>query len=240
MALTKQAIPINFAQGLDTKTDPFQLSTGSFLALNNSVFTKGKRLTKRNGFGQLASLPFAASFVTTFNGDLTAVGGTLQAYASGSDSWVSKGTIQSLELNGLSMARSNANQSQSASAIAPNGFIFVAYADQDPGNLSNNICRYVISNPVTGQNIVPPITISNTNIVYGEESPYGGIGKVFAARVFLKKQRCSAFQINIQEVYDSSFGLAAGEGFTLSGLSLICELKGSFNTISEKNSVGTS
>lgn len=165
MALTKQAIPINFAQGLDTKTDPFQLSTGSFLALNNSVFTKGKRLTKRNGFGQLASLPFAASFVTTFNGDLTAVGSTLQTYASGSDSWVSKGTVYPMELNVLAMVRNNTNQSQSDSAIAPNGFICVAYADQDPANLSNNICRYVISNSVTGQNIIPPTTISTTDSV---------------------------------------------------------------------------
>jgi hypothetical protein len=44
MALQKVAIPINFSSGIETKQDPFQLSPGKFLALQNSVFTKGGML----------------------------------------------------------------------------------------------------------------------------------------------------------------------------------------------------
>ena len=50
MALTKQPLSINFAAGLDLKTDPFQVSPGKFLGLANSIFTKGGLLQKRNGF----------------------------------------------------------------------------------------------------------------------------------------------------------------------------------------------
>lgn len=173
MALTKQTIPINFAQGLDTKTDPFQLSAGNFLALSNSVFTKGKRLTKRNGFGQLASLPFAASYLTTFNGDLTAIGMTFQTYAPGSNTWVTKGTIQPVDLDVKPLARSNTNQSQSDSAVSDNGFICTVYTDQDLNNLTNSICRYVIADVATGQYIVPPTALT----------PQGG--QFVSGRVFL-------------------------------------------------------
>jgi hypothetical protein len=41
MALVKQPLAINFAQGLDTKTDPKQVQPGKFLALQNTIFTKG-------------------------------------------------------------------------------------------------------------------------------------------------------------------------------------------------------
>ena len=57
MALQKQAVNINFMQGLDTKTDPYQVQMGKFLSLTNSVFTTTGRLTKRNGFAQITELP---------------------------------------------------------------------------------------------------------------------------------------------------------------------------------------
>jgi hypothetical protein len=57
-------------------------------------------------------------------------------------------------------------------------------------------------------------------------------------RVFLTKQRCQAFQISIQEVYDASFGIPAGAGLTISGLNVIVGLKSKFRTISSSNSIG--
>lgn len=69
----KQAIPINFAGGLDLKTDPWQVGPTNFLALNNMVFSAGGRLTKRNGFGALGTT------INTPNPSLTYsnVGGSL-------------------------------------------------------------------------------------------------------------------------------------------------------------------
>ena len=82
MPLTKQAFSINFSEGLDLKTDPFQVRAGRFLNLSNSIFDKGGLLQKRNGYKQLPDLPNEnTTFVTTFNGDLTAVGSDLLAFS---------------------------------------------------------------------------------------------------------------------------------------------------------------
>lgn len=74
MALVKQNVDISFGKGLDTKTDPWRVAIGNFLSLENMVFTTAQRLTKRNGYGALKALPELATFVTTFNKNLTAVG----------------------------------------------------------------------------------------------------------------------------------------------------------------------
>src|ERR1700689_5802757 len=98
MALPKQAVPINFSQGLDQKTDQFQVQPGKFLALSNSVFNKGGMLQKRNGYGLLDPLPQPANFLTTFNNNLTAIGTSVQAYNGPSNTWVNKGPTTPLSL----------------------------------------------------------------------------------------------------------------------------------------------
>lgn len=61
--------------------------------------------------------------------------------------------------------------------------------------------------------------------VYGGGPAYGGPGNVFTARVFPTQQKCSSFQITMDEVYDPSYGVAAGEGLTLSAMSLTVGVK---------------
>lgn len=165
MALNKQSLNVNFAQGLDTKTDPFQVSPGRFLSLQNSIFDKAGRLTKRNGFGPLTVLPDTSStFLTTFNGNLTAVGTKLEAYNTGSNSWVDKGNLQPVSLNVLPLIRNNTNQTQADSALASNGLICTVYTDVTP---SATIYRYAVADSVTGQNIVAPTTITTADATYG-------------------------------------------------------------------------
>lgn len=168
MPLQKQAIPINFSKGVDTKTDPKQVQLGSFLALVNSVFNKGGLLTKRNGFQNLPALPDATSnFVTTFNGDLTAIGSDLKAFSSGYGQWVDRGNIQPVQLSVLPLIRNNTNQSQCDTAIAPNGLVCTVYTDQDPASLSTAIYRYVVADSVTGQNIIAPTAITEADATLG-------------------------------------------------------------------------
>ncbi len=119
MALTKQGVDLPFSKGLDTKTDPFRVPFGNFLAFRDAVFEKGGFLTKRNGYGQLASLPNATNkIVTTFNGNLTAVGTALLAYNQAARTWVNKGSIVPVDLSVLSLIRSNTNQTQSDAAVS--------------------------------------------------------------------------------------------------------------------------
>src|ERR1700722_14134215 len=119
-----QSIPINFAKGLDTKTDPKQVQIGNFLSLVNTVFTETGALNKRNGFPALSSLPDASSvYLTTFNNNLTAIGNSLQAYVQGNKKWVDKGNIQPISLSVLPTVRSALSQVQCDSITSSNGIV---------------------------------------------------------------------------------------------------------------------
>jgi len=157
MALQKQVLNVNFSQGLDTKTDPFQVTPGKFLSLENTIFDKGGLLQKRNGFGALTSLPNNNStYLTTYNGNLTALGTTLQSYSAGTETWTQKGHILPVKLSTESIFRSGTNQSQMDSAIAPNGLICTVFTDNPPSGVAY---KYVIADSITGENIVPPTLI---------------------------------------------------------------------------------
>lgn len=159
MPFQKQAVAINFSQGLDTKTDPFQVSLGKFLSLSNAVFTKAGLLQKRNGFAQLASLPSTTfTYTTTFNENLTAIGKQLSAYSGGSNTWINKGTIQPVRLDTLPLIRSNLNQTQCDSAISPNGLVCTVWTDA--GGTVSPQYKYAMADGITGQNIVSPTVIS--------------------------------------------------------------------------------
>lgn len=156
--IQKQAVPISFAQGLDTKTDPKQVSVGKFLSLKNSVFDKGGLLQKRNGYAPLTNLPAGnnSTYLTTLNDNLTAIGDTVSAFSQGSDTWVTKGTIQPMEVNVLHLIRNNVNQIQVDAAIASSGLVCTVYSENNGSSISY---KYAVADSVTGQNIISPIAI---------------------------------------------------------------------------------
>lgn len=157
MPIPKQNLNISFAEGLDTKTDPWQVAPGNFLRLQNQVFTKGKRLTKRNGYKRLTSLPNTSSkYLTTFNGNLTTLGDSIYAYNNDSSKWVTKGTLQPMEVNTLPLIRNNLNQTQVDAAVASNGLVCTVYTEL---NNSTSTYKYAVADSITGQNIVSPVAI---------------------------------------------------------------------------------
>lgn len=159
--LQKQSVPINFAQGINTKVDPKQISIGQFLSLQNSIFTKQGLLAKRYGYNALPALPDGTStYLTTFGGNLTAIGNKLEALASGPQKWINKGTFQPISLSVMPVVRSALSQIQCDSVIAANGLVCTVYTEQ---NGSINSYKYVIQDSTTGQNIVAPVAIAVTS-----------------------------------------------------------------------------
>ena len=158
--IVKQAIPINFSQGLDTKTDPYQVQIGKFLSLQNSIFDKGGLLQKRNGYGPLAALPNAQSlYVTTLNGNLTALGPAIQSYSQSNSTWVNKGTFQPISLSTLPVGRSAINQVQCDVAVSPGGLACVVYTENNNGTLAY---KYSVIDSATGQVISNPFKIGSS------------------------------------------------------------------------------
>lgn len=155
----KQPVSINFSKGINTKTDPWQLSPGEFQELNNSIFTKGGLLQKRNGYAKLPALPADASYATTLNDNLTAIGGSIMALNAGSQSWVSRGNISPMEVSTLPLIRNSINQIQCDATISPNGLVCTVYTENNSGA---SVYKYAIADSVTGQNIVRPTLIPVT------------------------------------------------------------------------------
>ena len=158
--VSKQVIAVNFAKGLDLKTDPFQVALGNFLALDNSVFTTGNRLTKRNGYELLSSLPNTTySYLTTLNDNLTALGPSIAAYDASTETWGTRGSIAPLTVSTLPLIRNNLNQTQLDTAVSPNGLVCTVYTEF---NGSTSDYKYAIASNTTGQNIAAPALIPVT------------------------------------------------------------------------------
>lgn len=147
--IQKNNLTLSFGQGLDTKTDPWQVAAGKMLALQNAVFTKGGLFQKRNGFGALVTLSNTTSTnLTTYDDNLIALGTSLQALSADTSSWLSKGVMQPLTLSVTPVVRTSTNITTVDMAIAPNGVCCVTYLDGS-GN-----CYYQVVDSETGQILV--------------------------------------------------------------------------------------
>lgn len=148
-------------QGLDQKNDPKQITIGKYSVLQNTIFQKNGLLEKRNGYGSLPSLPdTSSSYLTTFNGNLTAIGDNLKALSSGSRKWTTKGNIQPVDLETLPLIRSNLNQSQCDAALSSNDLVCTVYTDV--GGVTTPQYKYAIADSITGQNLVAPTVLTAT------------------------------------------------------------------------------
>lgn len=78
---------------------------------------------------------------------------------------------------------------------------------------------------ITPINYSTPFGSGSSQSPFGQGSPFGGPADLLDWRIFTDKQRCQAFSIGMREIFDSSFGTAAGAGFTLSGLNVVCGFK---------------
>jgi hypothetical protein len=146
--LQKQPVDIRFSQGLDTKTDPYQVTIGKFLTLVNSIFTTGGRLTKRPGFSPITNLPNTAqTTLTTLNDNLIATGSNLYAFSEDTNQWLNTGIVQPVQLNVLPIVRTSTSQTSPDAAVSASGLVCVVYADSSDA-------YYQIVDSVTGQQIV--------------------------------------------------------------------------------------
>lgn len=150
MPVQRQTLNIPFAQGLDTKNDPWQIQPGNFLLLENALFQKGNALKKRNGFSSLPDLPTNANgtTLTTYKNNLTAIGSNLYAYSDASDQWIDKGRTQPISLSAQSTARTAYSITAVDSAVSANNLVCTVFLDGD------GVWKYTITSSETGETLV--------------------------------------------------------------------------------------
>jgi hypothetical protein len=154
MALQKQSVPINFAQGIETKVDPKQVPTGKFLSLKNTVFDVGNLLKKRNGFNELTTLDAAnLNTLNTHQDNLTAIGNNLYSYSADSMEWINKGKIESVDLSVTPLVRSSSAQQTVDVASTTLGLVCTVWQDSD------GTSKYQIVDSTNGQIIISQTTL---------------------------------------------------------------------------------
>lgn len=149
MPLQKQSVAINFGQGLDTKTDPWQVQSGKMLSLENAIFTKGGLLQKRNGYMQLPSVSLATTdTLATYQGNLLSIGNGFKLLSQDSNQWLTRGIIQHVDLQVVPTVRSSTAQTTVDAVVASNGLSLSTWLDSDTNTY------YQIVDSETGQIIV--------------------------------------------------------------------------------------
>jgi hypothetical protein len=110
-----------------------------------------------------------------------------------------------------------------------------------PFKLNVQIAYDYNPSPVQAEAVAPDNYAPNwgSEAQWGSGGPWGGSeGNVFTARVFPQKQKTQSFQLIINEIYDPTFGVPAGQGLNLSGVLLLVGIKRGSRTQSAAKSFG--
>ncbi len=173
MAIVPQTVSINFQQGVNQKSDPWQVPVGQFLSLQNSIFTTQGQLKKRNGYGLVTTIP-AASTITTYSENLMAISPKeLILYSEDTNQTINTGYIQPMSLSVLPIVRRATAQTTVDTAIAPNGLACSTWLDGD-GN-----SYYQINDSATGNTIIPLVSITSGTDVSATNSRVFVLGNYF-------------------------------------------------------------
>jgi len=87
-------------------------------------------------------------------------------------------------------------------------------------------------------NYSPAFGSGDSETPFGQQLVFGGPPALENWRVFLTRQRCMAFAITMEEIFDPQFGMVAGAGLTLSGLNIVCAFKQKFRPQPAATSIG--
>lgn len=167
-----QPVSINFTQGVNLKTDPWQVPMGQFLALENSIFTTAGQLRKRNGYELITTIN-DASTVTTYLGNLVSIGSSLNVFSEDTNQDINTGSIQPMALSVLPMVRSATSQTTVDLAVAPNGLTCEAWLD------SNGNSYYQINDSSTSGTIIPKVAITTATDINATMSRVSILGNYF-------------------------------------------------------------
>lgn len=159
MALQKQGVNINFAQGIDTKSDPWQVPMGKLLNLENAVFNSNGLLQKRKGFDDITSTNQIISTLTTLNDALLGNGSNLYEYDVTVDSWQDKGLIQPVSLSITQGIRTDSAITKPSCVVNSVGITCIVWTQ-------GSSCYYQIMDKTTGQEV-----IAQTQLASGATNP---------------------------------------------------------------------
>lgn len=140
MSLAPLNVPVIFKQGLDQKTDPKVVQIPSLLELENAVFQKDGRLSKRNGYDPLGmriegsnEVIDSGEAIGIFRNELNLyTGSKLYSYIPTTNRWIEKGNTVSLISSATPVLR-NPYQQSNINAAAIGNMALYAWEDTRGG-----------------------------------------------------------------------------------------------------------
>jgi hypothetical protein len=176
MSLQKQIVPMSFSQGLDTKTDPKQVSPGKLLLLKNAHFQESKELKKRFGYEAYPTAIQGSAFpvttgISTFsykNEILIQDKNALLSY-SPDQTWVTKSiNLRNFDYDVKSVQFDSLSKSNPVGSYDPvNDLEFYVYTNKE----FNSNLLYTIIEKSTG-NIIADNVILDTEVVTNIQVQY--------------------------------------------------------------------
>jgi hypothetical protein len=177
MALNKQQISLNFAGGVDTKTDPKQVLPTKLMELENAVFTRQGELRKRSGYDILrttidnsSDTISQATGVAAFRDELNLfTGSKLYTYLEAVESWKERGTVSSILTSARSIVR-NVYQQSDPDASYSSGLGTYLWTDSSGGVrysvVDEESGAFVVSNVLLNASGQQARTVAVGNFVY--------------------------------------------------------------------------
>lgn len=157
MALQKQVIPIPFAQGVDTKSDPKQVVPGKMLTLFNGVFQSAKRILKRSGFAPKSKTTLAGGTIVngigsfSYQDELDMVDGSnFYSYSPETDRWANLGEMIPTEINATEIISNTVPFVNQDSAYHSDGYYGYVYTVGSLAPSTTNPMFFAVKDAVSG------------------------------------------------------------------------------------------
>jgi hypothetical protein len=160
--LQKQSLPINFENGMDTKTDTAQLDLGKMYQIKNGVYTSPRKIQKRGGYNAYSKYDSSGNEITdlqslaVLDNELVSFSDTrLYAHSDSIEKWVDKGAMFNVSVDSTPVKRGAYTATKLHSACV-NGVAVFVWKD------SRNGCRYSVSDLTTGTLFQSEVELSST------------------------------------------------------------------------------
>ena len=162
-----QTVKFGFGGGADTKTDPWQVPAGKFLAIENMIYSKTGALVKRSGLPS-TTIPAVTgnNQVATIGNGLASLGQTFQTYSPALNAWQAQPSFTPASIAVNPLVRNSQSQSAADTVIAANGLQCTVYCNASfvGGEAFYADVSYQIVDSNTGQIVVDPTVIYASGI----------------------------------------------------------------------------
>lgn len=179
MALQKQVVPLTFGQGIDTKSDEKTIPLGKLRELENGVFTKTNRISKRPGQRNLSRNILGGGTLTNgqglinFENELVQINNNVAyTYNESSDNWVSKGETQALTASFDQVIKNFHEQTQPDATCNLNVCVY-AWTDSRGG------VRSQVQDLVSGSVLIPDFSLNSGAASHPKCISFGNFSFVF-------------------------------------------------------------